>query len=96
MKGSFSLDAFDPEIISKKQGRYCAGNPRSLLAKSDIDGQCAGEKCGPRTKGNTMFEIGNTIAREKTGVRFRTHIEAKSLLHAIWRTDARMVLPQKC
>jgi hypothetical protein len=69
MKGSFSLDAFDPEIISKKQGRYCAGNPRSLLLEIGIDGQCAGEKCGPRTKGNTMFEIGNTIAREKTGVR---------------------------
>jgi hypothetical protein len=87
MKGSFSLDAFDPEIISKKQGRYCAGNPRSLLAKSDIDGQCAGEKCGPRRRGNTTFEIGNTIVRERLVYELRTHIEAKSLLHAIWRTD---------
>jgi hypothetical protein len=34
-----------------------------------IDGQCAGEECGPRRRGNTMFEIGNTIVREKTGVR---------------------------
>jgi hypothetical protein len=70
MKGSFSFDAFDPKINQQEARQILCWQSQVAFGGIGIDGQCAGEKCGPRRRGNTMFEIGNTIAREKTGVRF--------------------------
>jgi hypothetical protein len=69
MKGPFSLDPFDPEINQQEARQILCWQSQVAFVGSWIDGQCAGEECGPRRRGNTMFEIGNTIVREKTGVR---------------------------
>lgn len=69
MKGSFPLDAFDPEINQQEARQILCCRSQVAFAGNGDRWTVRGRDVWPRRRGNTMFEIGNTIVREKTGVR---------------------------
>jgi hypothetical protein len=68
MKGSFSLDAFDPEINQQQASQILSAVDQVVRFHKWGQSHRVGEKCEPREREqHLMFEIGETIVRD--GVR---------------------------